>query len=117
VAAFVFVGFHIPHGREHLRASNVGKEARYYDQIAFAFDDAMPAPHRMGVVDVFDAVYTDEKLAEYAPTLRTVSGRIPANVGSDYRHHWRRRQMSDHLVLWAELDIDFSGEYLRTQTV
>ncbi|MFT5392911.1 MAG: endonuclease/exonuclease/phosphatase family metal-dependent hydrolase [Gammaproteobacteria bacterium] len=117
VAAFESVGFHIPHEREHLRASNAGKDARYYDQIAFAFDDAVPAPHQMGVVDVFEAVYTDEKFAEYAPTLRTASGRIPANVGSYYRHHWRRRQMADHAVLWAELSVDFSGEYLRGQPV
>ena len=30
-----------------------------------------------------------------------------------YYHKWRTFQMSDHLPLWVELEIDFSNEYLE----
>jgi hypothetical protein len=32
-----------------------------------------------------------------------------------YSNHWRR-QMSDHLVMWLELRIDYGKEYLKKRT-
>lgn len=106
--------FQIPHGRDDLRATNVGQVARYYDQIAYLFaEDPELEPARVGVVDFFEAVYSDGKLANYEAELRTATGAVPADPGSYYRNHWRRHQMSDHLVLWAELPIEFAAPYLR----
>jgi len=34
-----------------------------------------------------------------------------------YRNHWRRRQMSDHLIMWLELKIDYGEEYLKKRTI
>jgi hypothetical protein len=107
-------GFSIPHGRSDLRATNVGKEARFYDQIAYLFEnsDGM-LPTSIGVVDFFDAVYSDDKFADYAAGLRTASGSAPADPLRYYRNSWRRREISDHLLLWVQLPIDFSNRHLN----
>jgi len=106
-------GFSIPHGREDLRATNVGQEARFYDQIAFLLeDDERSDPTSLGVVDFFDAVYSNEKFEDYRNTLRTASGVVPSNPWRYYRQYWRRREMSDHLLLWVQLPIDFSDTHL-----
>ena len=106
-------GLSIPHGREDLRATNVGQEARFYDQIAFLLEDAeIMNPSSLGVVDFFDAVYSDEKFADYREDLRTAAGAVPANPLKYYRQYWRRREMSDHLLLWVQLPIDFSNTHL-----
>ena len=106
-------GFSIPHGREDLRATNVGQEARFYDQIAFLLEDAeIMNPLSLGVVDFFDAVYSDEKFADYREDLRTAAGAVPTNPRRYYQQYWRRREMSDHLLLWVQLPIDFSNTHL-----
>ena len=107
-------GFSIPHGRKDLRATNVGKEARFYDQIAYLFDDSNAmVPTSIGVVDFFDAVYSDGKFEDYSAELRTASGSAPADPLRYYRNSWRRREMSDHLLLWVQLPIDFSNGHLN----
>jgi hypothetical protein len=107
-------GFLIPHGRTDLRATNVGQEARFYDQIAYLFDDSDGmVPTSIGVVDFFDAVYSDEKFQDYSANLRTASGSIPADLLRYYRNSWRRKEMSDHLLLWVQLPIDFSNAHLN----
>lgn len=110
-------GFSIPHGRENLRATNVGHQARFYDQIAFLLEDAEGMnPTSLGVVDFFDAVYSDEKFEYYRDGLRTSSGAVPADPWSYYQQYWRRREMSDHLLLWVQLPIDFSDAHLAALT-
>jgi len=106
-------GFTIPHTRSDLRQTNVGQQARFYDQILHRFPLAeRPDVIRMGVVDPFDAVYSDGKAGDYLAELRTASGAIPADPDRYYRVDWRRDEMSDHLVLWSELQIDFARQYL-----
>lgn len=115
-AALTEAHFTIPHGRANLRATNVGQEARFYDQIAYLFADRQDLEAtRIGVVDPFDAVYTDEKFADYEAELRKADGTLPADPLSYYRHHWRRRELSDHLLLWAELPTEFANPYLQAQ--
>ena len=107
-------GFTIPHQRADLPKTNVGQDARYYDQIAYLFADARRLqPVNMGVVDFFESVYSDAKFPDYEAELRTSAGNVPANPFSYYRNTWRRNQMSDHLPLWLELRIDFAAPYLR----
>jgi endonuclease/exonuclease/phosphatase family metal-dependent hydrolase len=106
-------GFLIPHGRERLRATNVGEKARFYDQIAFLLEDPeIMDQSSLGVLDFFEAVYSDDKFDEYCDGLRTAKGAVPANPWKYYRHTWRRREMSDHLLLWVQLPIDFSHTHL-----
>ena len=70
-------------------------------------------PTSLGVVDFFDAVYSDDKFEDYRDDLRTSSGKAPTNPLSYYQQHWRRREMSDHLLLWVQLPIDFSKAHLN----
>jgi hypothetical protein len=96
-----------------LRATNVGQEARFYDQIAFLLEDPeIMNLSSIGVVDFFDAVYSDEKFDDYRDHLRKADGQVPANPLSYYRQYWRRREMSDHLLLWVQIPIDFSNTHL-----
>jgi hypothetical protein len=69
-------------------------------------------PTSRGVVDFFDAVFSDEKFENYRDGSRTSSGAVPAHPRSYYRQYWRRREMSDYLLLWVQLPIDFSKAYL-----
>lgn len=116
-------GFIVPDALQSVPASNVGKEKRFYDQIAFKLDhhtrlDCLDA----GVLDFYQSVFTDADEAEYAPLmgdqyLMTEGGkeRTPPQRSSFYRSMWRTFQMSDHLPMWVELDTDFSEEYLRAK--
>jgi hypothetical protein len=106
-------GFSIPHGRESVRSTNVGLESRFYDQIAILLERNKQLNHTpSGVMDFFDAVYSDEKFEEYREELRLSSGAVPSNPLRYYRSFWRRREMSDHMLLWVQLSVDFSYEYL-----
>lgn len=56
------------------------------------------------------------KKAETQIKSLTAAGKSEASL-RDYYEEWRTYQMSDHLPLWVELEIDFSDrylEYLRT---
>jgi endonuclease/exonuclease/phosphatase family metal-dependent hydrolase len=109
-------GFEIPHGREDLRATNVGRDARFYDQVAYIFADHPEVkPERIGVVDPFDVIYSDAKFPDYEDEIRKADGTPPSNKFSYYKNHWRRREMSDHLLLWAELPIEFAARYLEAK--
>lgn len=111
--ALVDAGFTIPHQRAQLPPTNVGQDARFYDQIAYLFADARRLrPVDMGVVDFFESVYSNAKFSDYQAELRTSTGSVPSNPDAYYRNTWRRNQMSDHLVLWLELKIDFAAPYL-----
>ena len=107
-------GFQIPVGRANLRATNVGLEGRYYDQIAYLFlGHADLAPTRIGVIDPFEVVYSDAKFVDYEDELRTAGGDVPGDPLRYYRNTFRRRELSDHLPLWAELPIEFANDYLE----
>ena len=95
--------------------TNVGKQPRKYDQIAFLLDNEkyLDAPKRAGVFDFFRTIYSDDKLSSYASELRTSKGKVPGNKSSYYRYHWRRFEMSDHLPMWVELPIEFADPYLK----
>ena len=115
--ALVDAGFAVPHQRAQLPPTNVGQDARFYDQIAYLFADAQRLlPVDMGVVDFFESVYSIAKFPDYQAELRTSTGSAPSNPAAYYRNTWRRNQMSDHLVLWLELRIDFAAPYLRSLT-
>ena len=114
--ALTDAGFEIPEEIRQLPVTNVGKEPRKYDQIAFLLENQryLESPKRAGVFDFFATIYSDAKLSSYRSELRTSQGAVPSNKSSYYRHHWRRFQMSDHLPMWVELPIEFADPYLRS---
>ena len=126
-------GFQIPEALQNIPPSNVGKKPRFYDQIALKVRKNNFAPTgRGGVFDYFNLIYTNADYPVYIPAM--MAGKTEddpdnplvydakGNVRTEkqrrsyYRNHWRRRQMSDHLIMWLELKIDYGEEYLRKRT-
>lgn len=114
--ALVNAGFAIPKDIQDLPATNVGSRPRKYDQIAFKVSEQSDLkPSAAGVLDYFETVYSDEDFPSYKAELVKADGTKPADPGKYYRHHWRRRQMSDHLLMWVELPIEFGEQYLAAK--
>ena len=108
--------------------SNVG-ETRAYDQIAFKMKEGEvrlgPSTPNSGAFGLFDAVFQDERWEEYY-AIAEATGRPmtswdntmnwPSNdrvlTREEYFKLWRTWQLSDHLPLWVELEIDFTDNYL-----
>ena len=110
--------------------TNIAK-SRAYDQIAFKVREGHlkrgPTRPNAGAFDFFDSVYRPNDWELYYEAAKA-SGRPmdswdktlnwPANdrvlTRKEYfEDQWRTWQMSDHLPLWIELQIDFTDEYLE----
>lgn len=90
---------------------------KHYDQIAFSGQGKATRMLNQGVINWQDAVFTDAEAADYeqvAMNIRTApnTGQPYANWASEYRS-WRTHEMSDHLPIWIELEVDYSNTYLR----
>jgi DNA helicase IV len=75
---------------------------------------------------MFDYIYRDEDAGHYVDKagLPVLTARKdhkegqPAERTADeaidyFRSYYRKHQMSDHKLLWAELCIDYAGDYLQ----
>ena len=70
-----------------------------------------------GVFNPFNYVYRDGQETVYQSHMKAqYSGKKslddPATLASYYRNSWRRYQLSDHFLIWFELVIDSSDEFL-----
>lgn len=112
-------GFTVPKGLNQV-PTNTGVDARYFDQIAYNVKDARFAIRQSGVYNLFQVVYRDADFSTY----RKLAGRkithksngalrTEAEQRAYFRQTYRTFQMSDHLPLWAELKIEFGGDYLK----
>jgi hypothetical protein len=101
--------------------------SKHYDQIAFRIQpdrlalarDEQGEP-RAGVFNFYETVFRDEDESIYASDMgkayrRTSKGKQRDASGrrSYYRTYWRTHQMSDHLPMWVELEINYSDRYLE----
>ncbi len=126
-------GFTIPPALQNIPPSNVGKKKRFYDQIALKVRANNLAPTgRGGVFDYFEHVYRNEDYKACVgammdgkdaddpanPLTFNTSGKKRSEKQRRlyYRNHWRR-QMSDHLIMWLELKIDYGVEYLNKKAL
>lgn len=117
-------GFHIP-SRIKDHPTNFGEEAKHYDQIAFNLqleeglevlnEDQMQS----GAFDFTESVYNDADYEEYIdvmPAKKGGGGKRTGEAARKYFHStYRITQMSDHMPLWVELKVDFSGQYIEKQ--
>lgn len=109
--AITDAGFTVPPELQSLPVGSNVKQDRHYDQIAI-----MTSKHRFGttgragVFNFFKSVYRDEDETAYGPVIgdKYAAAKEPAT----YYKGWRTHQMSDHLVMWVELKIDYGREYL-----
>ena len=117
-------GFHVPEPLQEI-STNLAKN-QFYDQIAFRQHDRRLEFGSAGAVDYRDAVFRDEDFDAYfesmPPHLRDVhtrgarkgKPRTPAEQREYYNREWITWQMSDHLLLWVELRVDFTEPYLQS---
>jgi len=123
MAAITKAGFRVPKELKDLPGRNVAQD-KYYDQIAFLRrKDSIETTGNTGVFDFFDYIYRfDAQNAQksdfdaYKPAmgeaLHTTSSGKPRKNPERYYKNWRTFQMSDHLPMWIELQINFANEYL-----
>lgn len=106
-------GFQVPPELIKLPGSNLDR-SKFYDQIAFQVSpDRFETTGRAGVFDFYQSVFRDQDEASSAALMSPdrAAGYKAGKRGYSYRD-WKSFQMSDHLVLWVELRIDFGHEYL-----
>jgi len=94
-------GFVIPEALQRLPGSNVAKD-KFYDQIAFYKTTDGISCKKADVFDFYEYVFDDE--AVYAAQLAASNAR-------SFRD-WRTYQMSDHLIMWSQFDVDKTDVYL-----
>lgn len=96
--------------------SNLGGN-KHYDQIAYRAAHPGFAIRKSGVFDMLEHVYRDADAAHYVEVAKvpklTESGRAGARAEAYFKQYYRRHQLSDHKLLWAEICIDYSREYLQ----
>jgi hypothetical protein len=112
-------GFYIPEKiREH--PSDLGK-TNHYDQIAFQLklESSMTVfsedKQRAGAFNFTETLYTAADLDDYRKYFdaKHTSGKTEQQIMKYYLSSWRTFQISDHLPLWIELQVDFSDQYLK----
>jgi hypothetical protein len=95
-------GFVIPKELQELPGSNVAKD-KFYDQIAFYGKIEGIKPAQAGIFDFFEYVYNDE--AAYTASMKETKAKSFKD--------WRTYQMSDHLIMWAQFEVDRTDVYLN----
>jgi hypothetical protein len=95
--------------KHNLEGTNVKKDM-YYDQIAFLKkDDFLEMGQGAGVFDFYNYIFTEDDFSHYKSKMQT-KGTKTLKTYKD----WRTYQMSDHLLMWVEMKIDFSRKYLES---
>jgi len=109
-------GFDVPEALTRRRASL--DPQHYYDQIAFRFVEDRLELAGSGAFRPFDAVFRDneEDFAAYHDLMPAEKAADLWNGGPQgyYASQWRTWQISDHLLLWVALKVDFSDHFLES---
>ena len=107
-------GFSVPEALTRRRASL--DPQHYYDQIAFRFVEDRMELAGSGAFQPFDTVFRDNEkdFAAYREMMPAEKADDLWNGGpqSYYTGQWRTWQISDHMLLWAALKVDFSDHFL-----
>ena len=103
---------------EPLGGSNMSRN-KYYDQIAFYSKknelELGKSKNNAGVLNFYDSVFRETDWQSYydSSTIKPKWGADTAKRKTYFAKQWRTWQMSDHLPLWTELNIDFTEKYLK----
>jgi endonuclease/exonuclease/phosphatase family metal-dependent hydrolase len=99
--------------------SNMNRD-KFYDQIAFYSKknelELGKSKNNAGVFNFYDSVFREADWKSYydSSTIKPKWGADDAKRKMYFAKKWRTWQMSDHLPLWTELNIDFTEKYLKT---
>lgn len=91
--------------------------SKHYDQIAFAGPETEARMLNCGTIPWQEAVFTNDEVEDYEEVAKSI--RTPPDTGKPYadwlREYstWRTHEISDHLPVWIELEVDYSNEYLQ----
>ena len=91
--------------------------AKHYDQIAFREKEGkLKFTGKGGVIHYYDSVFRDDEADIYITKYPKDFERIQSIDAKrrNYSKGWRTWQMSDHLPMWIELEIDFTEDYLKS---
>lgn len=105
-------GFEIP---EKLRKEKTKlKGDKHYDQIALRVREKRLEIGASGVFDFTESVFRDSEVEVYRD-LMPADKLASADSAGDYFHErWRTFQISDHLPMWVQLEVDFTDDYLES---
>jgi Endonuclease/Exonuclease/phosphatase family len=108
-------GFVVPENLKKERSNLRGD--KHYDQIALKVQEKRLEVGASGVFAFANSVFRDNGedlsayLAHMAPDKR---GSDEAAQRAYYADQWRTWQMSDHLLMWVQLKVDFTEDYLAS---
>ncbi|MEM1374302.1 MAG: endonuclease/exonuclease/phosphatase family protein [Pseudomonadota bacterium] len=131
--AMIGAGFHAP---DFGGTSVTG--TKHYDHIAFHSLQAKTQELSRGTFQMFEHVFREDEADHYEEIAAAIRREKRANegywqfhletkaalkageaIGSPYTNwareysSWRTHEMSDHLPIWIELEVDYSDEYLE----
>jgi exonuclease III len=111
-------GFKIPEALVKRTGSNLKKD-KFYDQIVYKEGkNKVKFSGNAGVFDLYETIYhEDEKELYYEDFSNVMKVNKKAFDEVTYNkkfNEWKTFQMSDHLPLWVEFDINYSEEYLKS---
>jgi exonuclease III len=114
-------GFKIPEALLKRSGSNIKKD-KFYDQIVYNESKNMiKFSGKAGVFDFFEIVYNENDKNLYYEDFKNIMTQNGKSADiSAYEKEfkeWKTYQMSDHLPLWIEFDINFSEDYLKSLIV
>lgn len=95
--------FIVPPELLKLKGSNA-LETKFYDQIAFYKETKGIQTTSAGIFNFYKYVFNDAKTYSDA---KLVPPKSPFDT-------WKTFQMSDHLLMWTEFDVDKTDTYLRS---
>lgn len=110
-------GFKMPDALVKRTGSNLKKD-KFYDQIVYKEGkNKVKFSGNAGVLDFFETIYKeDEKDIYYEDFVNVMKGNKKPHGKDLYNkkfNEWKTYQMSDHLPLWVEFDINYSDDYLK----
>ncbi|MCU0337391.1 MAG: endonuclease/exonuclease/phosphatase family protein [Sediminibacterium sp.] len=114
-------GFKIPEALMKRPGSNLKKDM-FYDQIVYKEgSNKIKFSGNAGVLDFFEVVFReDEKELYYEDYVEVMKANKKAANKTTYNakfKEWKTYQMSDHLPLWVEFDVNYSKEYLESLVI
>lgn len=110
-------GFKIPEALVKRSGSNIKKD-KFYDQIVYnESKNIVKFSGKAGVFDFFDVVYKNEEKDLYYEDFKIIMENFKKESNKETYEKsfdtWKTFQMSDHLPLWVEFDINYSEDYLK----
>jgi len=111
-------GFFIPDSIWDVSAAPFS--CNHYDQIAFKSEEGkVKFGDNGGIFNYYKSVFRDDEVEFYIKKYKKDFDKHVNQQDDDrkkryYLTKWRTWQMSDHIPLWIELEIDFTEEYLES---